>query len=190
MNAALVRVTPGRVAKEGRLPMPSHLTPHQRFWSKVDKNGSVPDFAPHLGRCWLWTAHRSAEGYGRFWDGGRDVQAHRWAYEEARGLIPIGLQPDHLCRNRGCVNSRHIEVVTGRVNVLRGVGPSARAAVATHCPSGHPYSVKNTKVYRGHRYCRTCHNEWNTQYHERPEVKRRRADKARERYHLRTAGGR
>lgn len=130
-----------------------------RFWSKVDKDGPVPDYRPELGPCWLWTAGQWGEGYGRFWVSGRPVSAHRFAYEFLVGPIPSGLQIDHLCRVRNCVNPAHMEPVTNRVNTLRGMGPTVaglRMSTKTHCPQGHPYDEANTRWWRNERLCRAC----------------------------------
>lgn len=127
-----------------------------RFWEKVGKDG--PD------GCWVWTAGTTPNGYGTFTIGGRQEGtrgAHRVAYELARGPIPPGLQIDHLCRNRLCVNPAHLEVVTNRENVLRGVGVTAMNARKTHCKSGHPFDEENTGFNRGGgRRCRRCHRRW------------------------------
>ena len=98
------------------------------------------------------------EGYGQFWDGTRLVRAHRFAYEQIVGPIPDGLQLDHLCRVRSCVNPAHLEPVTCQVNLLRGTGASARNAIKTHCPQGHAYGDFNTYIRpEGWRRCRECH---------------------------------
>lgn len=128
-------------------------TPEERFWSKVDRRGD--------DECWEWTASRNHFGYGKFSKGNSWVRAHRFSWELANGPIPDGLVIDHLCRNTACVNPAHLEPVTHRENVLRGCGPVARAARATHCPQGHPYDEENTyrRPVTGHRSCRACNVE-------------------------------
>ena len=89
----------------------------QRFFNKV-----APE--PNSG-CWLWTGSCIEDGYGQFWFEGTNVRAHRWAYEFLVEPIPEGLQIDHLCRIRSCVNPSHMEVVTHQINLLRGHGTRA-----------------------------------------------------------------
>jgi hypothetical protein len=117
--------------------------------------------------CIVWTGGTNGVGYGSFYVGkvypgehGRGY-AHRWSYETFVGPIPDGLHLDHLCRNRSCVNPDHLEPVTIRENLLRGVGPSAKHAKKTHCPQGHPYAGDNLYVHptKGMRFCRTCGRE-------------------------------
>lgn len=81
--------------------------------------------------CWLWSGAPRELGYGQVRIGGRrgrTVAAHRLIYELAVGEIPVGLELDHLCRTRHCVNPRHLEAVTHRENVRRGrLGEVTRA---------------------------------------------------------------
>lgn len=123
----------------------------KRFWAKV----SLPD--PETG-CMEWLASLRGSGYGQFViRKPRIVQAHRFAYELLVGPIPEGLVIDHLCRNKACVRPDHLEPVTHRVNILRGVGPSAWHARKTHCPQGHEYNTENThRRASGARDCRKC----------------------------------
>ncbi len=108
--------------------------------------------------CWLWTAHRDVVGYGRLRVGPTSKPAHNLVYEVFVGAVPEGLELDHLCRNRGCVNPEHLEPVTHRENVLRGASPIAAAAAQTHCLRGHALSGDNVYIIpsSGSRQCRTC----------------------------------
>lgn len=109
---------------------------------------------PNAG-CWLWLKATSG-GYARFRQGKKDLLMHRRAYELSKGPIPPGLQIDHLCRQRSCVNPQHLRVVTPRENTLAGFGPTAMHARATHCPQGHEYTPENVRMSRGRRHCKAC----------------------------------
>ena len=128
------------------------LTEKERFWQKVDPC--------RTDGCWAWIAAVGVNGYGYFWTEKRVRTAHRWAYESIHGAIPVGHEPDHLCRVRSCVNPDHLEVVTKANNLLRGISPPAMNARKTHCPQGHPYDESNTRVTPyGFRICRKCHSQ-------------------------------
>lgn len=71
--------------------------------------------------CWVWQRARTSSGYGqKCLPGSVVVMAHRWHFEQVRGSIPEGMQLDHLCRNRPCVNPDHLEIVTNQENAHRG----------------------------------------------------------------------
>ena len=126
-----------------------------RFWPKVNKEGSIPECRPELGPCWQWTAAKDRDGYGQIGEGGREgaVQAHRSAYELLVGPIPDGLVLDHLCRTPSCVNPSHLEPVTQAENVRRGYW-----GTRTHCVNGHEWDEGNTRSRPdGKRECRACH---------------------------------
>ena len=115
----------------------------KRFWSKVEIASPT--------ECWEWKASRKSHSYGLFHMGKKGSsmkQAHRVAYELTRGPIPEGLELDHLCRNRGCVNPFHMEAVTHHENVLRG------ALVKTHCLRGHERTPES--VYANGN-CKECY---------------------------------
>lgn len=112
------------------------------------------------GGCWLWTRSVCMSGYGRVQVAGKLQGAHRAASSLANGAIPDGLQLDHLCRVRCCINPDHLELVTAAENTRRGIGVGAamvaRQKSKTHCPIGHPYSEENTRIHRGGRRCMEC----------------------------------
>lgn len=106
--------------------------------------------------CIQWTGGLNPDGYGRFYTAGTCVPAHRWNYEHKVGPIPEGLEIDHLCRNRACVNPDHLEPVTTQVNIARSLGVAVLNSRKTNCPQGHPYSGDNLRIARGRRHCRAC----------------------------------
>lgn len=126
--------------------LPSHM---DRFFSHVQADGD----------CWIWTSSLSSDGYAHFYLASRrGVRGHRWIYELLRAEIPDGLFLDHLCRRPACVNPWHLEPVTNRENVLRGMSPNAIACRTGQCPRGH--SLADAYVGRsgrsGRRTCRPC----------------------------------
>lgn len=117
-----------------------------RFWSYVAKTKT----------CWLWTGALDADGYGCIRVAGKNLRAHRSAYNLLVGTIPEGLQIDHVrargCRHRHCVNPGHLEPVTLIENIQRG-----KNKTKTRCKHGHPFSPQNTFFDEsGRRGCRTC----------------------------------
>lgn len=128
--------------------------------------------------CWYWDGGYTPAGYGQLRLPSRKHKlAHRLAYELLVGPIPEGLQLDHLCRIRGCVNPEHLRVVTSRENLL---APGARTLAAlnsakTSCPRGHAYNDENTYVdVTGRRHCKSCNRDVNR------ENQRRKRNSARE----------
>lgn len=120
--------------------------------------------------CWFWVGATTEHGYGRWDTKDGQAKAHRRMFEMAKGPIPRGLDLDHLCRNPPCVNPDHLEPVTHKVNMLRGINPPAMNKRKTHCPKGHPLSGDNlfAGAHRtGKRDCRTCSMERSRKYHER-----------------------
>lgn len=118
--------------------------------------------------CWQWVGPHRHHGYGCMSVGGRVQYAHRLSYERHVGPIPSGAVLDHLCRNTSCVNHRHLEPVSHRVNVLRGTAPAARHARATHCPHGHPLDgfskLRPGNRRGGFRHCKTCKRAYQSEW--------------------------
>lgn len=98
--------------------------------------------------CWPWLG-RINRGYGCFNENGRHRMAHLVVYEHMIGLVADGLELDHLCRNKQCVNPNHLEPVTHAENIRR--------TKSDLCVRGHMFDKQNTRIdIRGHRVCRKC----------------------------------
>ena len=113
-----------QIRKRGAIHITANdLSPSERFWSKVDKSG----------QCWDWTATIHKTGYGSFRFKGKIALAHRVAFELSKGPIPEGMQIDHTCRQRACVNPDHLRPVTNKQNqenVSGGRNPSGLRGVS------------------------------------------------------------
>ena len=110
-----------------------------------------------LAGCWLWDAACMKNGYGVFGLGREVFPAHRVAWMMLHGPIPDGHHLDHLCSVRSCVNPAHLEPVPQAENNRRTVARGRHGgSLKTHCPRGHEYSIENTRVYQGRRFCREC----------------------------------
>ena len=153
-----------------------HTDVLERFEAKFEPE-------PNSG-CWLWTAHENGLGYGQFYYKGKPRGAHRVSYQLYVGEIPEGLVLDHLCRVTNCVNPDHLEPVTQKENLMRGVGIHKCIAYSktrtmesrnmkgflqasrdwhkkqrekTHCKHGHEFTEENTyRVKNNWRNCRRC----------------------------------
>lgn len=132
----------------------------QRFVSRIEIDSRG---------CWLWTGQLDNYGYGKLYIGDRrKVLAHRYSYETFIGPIPDGLQLDHLCRVRSCVNPGHLEPVTIAENIARSpIAPATINAAKTHCPQGHEYTVANTYMRGTSRHCKTCRREYKRRWRAR-----------------------
>lgn len=128
-------------------------------WQEQNTPAELPrhirrNIDPGDNGCWLWTRSRSRDGYGWASLNDRTHQAHRLLYVLLKGRPPEGLVLDHLCRVRRCVNPDHLEPVTPRQNLERGITTTS----ATHCKKGHELAP-----YYGQRRCIPCKNDYELQ---------------------------
>lgn len=141
----LPKLAPDQDAPSNCLPRGSSVIDRLMFRTALLPNG-----------CWEWRGAKNPKGYGniRIDKSSPAKSAHRVSYTELVGPIPPGLEIDHLCRNRACVNPDHLEVVDHTTNVRRSERPKV-----THCKWGHEYTVTTSR-----RYCRECAREATRRY--------------------------
>lgn len=132
-------------------------------------------------KCWPWLGQIKKGdrcGYGCYnashiFGFNQKLYAHRLIYTILIGTIDSSLELDHLCRNRTCVNPKHLEPVPGIINGKRGEGIGVINDNKTHCPQGHEYNKENTILEKtgisGNlaRRCKICRYRINKEWRER-----------------------
>lgn len=124
----------------------------KQFWSHVEPE-------PNTG-CFLWIGNQTRGAYGSVWWKGRQVRAHRFAWELANGPIPDQMHVLHRCDVRWCVNVAHLFLGTNTDNVRdmiakgRDRTPASAQRRRMHCPNGHPY---DRIEHDGRRRCSICY---------------------------------
>lgn len=97
------------------------------------------------------------DGYVRTSFGGKHYYAHRYFYEKEHGIVPDGLEIDHLCENRACINTKHLVAVEHKQNMSHAKN---RWLHTGFCKKGHDISVVGLhgKPPKGPT-CRECKRE-------------------------------
>lgn len=132
----------------------------------------MPDIESKIERipetgCWIWMKTVTHDGYARLGGSDRDrnKQVHRLMYEQVIGPIPEGLQVDHRCNVRCCVNPYHLDAVTPKENQRRARLRRGGAKIGSPvkiCKHGHAFDAENTHVRAdGRRECKACKKAWN-----------------------------
>ena len=131
------------------------MKPDQLFFDAVDTDGD----------CWEWQLYVHPAGYGMLTRRGKRHYAHRYVWEMMVGPIPEGYDIDHLCRNKACVNPDHLEPVTRKENLRRGVTRQGKPSKIKGfryemCRRGKgPHRMEDPNLYynhRGGRQCKAC----------------------------------
>ena len=81
----------------------------KRFWSNVDRSGSITS-------CWPWKGKTNDSGYGSFNSGGQLFAVHRLALYLHLGEDVAPLYTCHTCDNRICCNGYHLFGATASDN--------------------------------------------------------------------------
>lgn len=119
------------------------LSNEERFWLKVDKTET----------CWTWNASIMGTGYGCLRVDNRTTIAHRFSYELAYGPIPDGMQVDHICHVRSCVNPDHLRLVNHKQNGenRQGAASNSKSGIRGVCWDKQRNKWKATVGHNGDR---------------------------------------
>lgn len=112
------------------------------------------------GGCWLLP--KRINGYGDIRIGNKRIKAHRLSYRLFIGKIAQGLEIDHVCRRRNCINPKHLRAVSRYENIMSGQGLGARNARKKFCKRGHKLTKKDLVLCRTRKFrsCRICREIW------------------------------
>ena len=113
-------------------PLREHLTFEERVWSRVERTGT----------CWVWTGEKKPKGYGAIGRDGATLYAHRVVWEMVRGPIPEGMQLDHRCHEKTCVNPDHLRLVTNAQNHQNLSGAYANSTTGVRGVTRNPRNGK------------------------------------------------
>lgn len=139
--------------------------PPVAFWDRVQ-----PEYN---SGCWLWTGALAPKNYGRIYDCGKAIAAHRLALEASVGPPPLrGLLACHTCDNPPCVNPAHLWWGTPADNTQDSVSKGRhKNATQAHCARGHELTPDNVYLQQDRgwttRKCKMCRKIANKAYRDR-----------------------
>lgn len=132
---------------EGRLENPSRFLKFVKFTSNSED-------------CWEWEAFKNPNGYGMFGIGDKVMLSHRVSYFIFKGSLEDSLVVDHMCRNRACVNPKHLRLVSPKINATENSDSLAyHYGKRTHRKNGHEFTEDNITLAGGYRKCKICKRE-------------------------------
>lgn len=140
-------------------------TTEDKVSQTIERKLKTQVFVHPITDCWYWMGGLNHAGYGLLTIGRHgSMLAHCASYESVKGKVPEGLELDHKCRVRCCVNPMHLEAVTHQENCKRGIAGETRRELARsqhQCKRGHWLFGEN--LYRqpktGYRVCKACSSE-------------------------------
>lgn len=119
----------------------------ERFYLNINKLSNS---------CWEWTGYRNKQGYGQISVKCKQKMAHRISWELTHGYEPKKFIL-HICDNPSCVNPKHLYEGNIFQNMKDKIERNRHHnQKKVSCPKGHLYDEKNTRIYKGRRYCRFC----------------------------------
>lgn len=123
-------------------------SPEERFWNYVNERPNG---------CWCWTGTRDTSGYGSIKVQGRLQLAHRFAYEQWIGPIPLGYDLHHKCKNRWCVNPKHLDALRHGDHTVLTHKRQKIYFLGGRCPRGHLLDENNLRKFGKRWGCGECY---------------------------------
>lgn len=140
-------MAPLELVHEWSSPRPAKPSVADRFWSRVDKSGPVPDHVPVVGPCWVWIP-KCSDRYPQFTLDGRQQPAHRVSWQLVNGPIPSGIHVLHKCDRTICVRPDHLFLGTHADNMA---DMKAKGRQVTPRGDRHGWRTKPDSIPRGDR---------------------------------------
>lgn len=110
--------------------------------------------------CWNWIGATAGGAYPHARYKGRTINVHRFSYSVFVGPIPKGHVIHHECRNKSCLNPKHLRSCTQAENIMADFFEARPYLNKNKCVRGHEFNAENTgqAIVRGRpaRVCLAC----------------------------------